>query len=94
MDSLVDTPEPGLPLCTAEDLWATGDPVFKYYKDPAKTSRSTKNFKTSYEANERLVKDGSVGLVKEVKPKPKACNYCNARSVCTQYSDMARDGLI
>mgnify|MGYP000140135391 CR=1 FL=1 len=38
-------PESALPQCTDEELWRR-ETVFKYYKDPNKTSRSTKNFKT------------------------------------------------
>jgi len=86
--------EPDLPECSQEDLWATGPTVYKYYKDPNKTSRSTKNFTTFFEANERFLKDGSIGLINEVKPKAKACNYCSAQLMCSQYSKLQSAGLI
>jgi hypothetical protein len=85
--------EEDLPECTDEDLWRT-DPVWKYYKNPAKTTRSTKNFTDSYSAAERLVKDGSVGLVVEVKGEVRACKYCPAFSVCKQKNVYLLDGSL
>lgn len=79
----IDSPEKAMPECTPEDLWMSAS-VFKYYKNPAKTARSTKNFDTRIEANKRFVKDGSVGIVKEIKGTAKACRYCAAVSICEQ----------
>lgn len=56
------SPEEALPLCTDEDLWRS-EPVFKYYKNPDKTVRSTKNFDTKQEAMVRMAEDGGKGIV-------------------------------
>ena len=55
-----------LPECTDEELWATPT-VYKYYKNPNKLDRSTKNFDTLDAAHARLASEGSVGIVNEVK---------------------------
>lgn len=76
-------PEDRIPQCTPEELWQSPS-VWKYYKNPQKTARSTANFKTSSEAYDRYHKDGSVGLVKEVVGEAKACAYCPGFAVCKQ----------
>jgi len=78
-----DLPEEEMPACTAEELWQTPS-VFKYYKNPEKTLKSSGNFDDYYLANERFVQDGSVGLIVEVKGQVKACAYCAAFEVCKQ----------
>lgn len=78
-----NTPEAQLPLCTTEELWRK-QPVYKYYKNPAKTTRSTANFDTHTEAMQRLVQDGSVGTVLKVEGEVVACKYCSAFPICTQ----------
>lgn len=78
-----DAPEQEIPECTSEDLWRT-EPVFKYYKNPASTARSTKNFDTLQEAILRRIEDGSVGIVKEVLGQVTACKYCAAFAICSQ----------
>lgn len=83
-----DTDEADLPVCSDEDLWRS-EPVFKYYKNPEKTARSTKNFETMHDARLRFIEDGSVGLIKEVPGQVTACKYCPAFSICTQ-----KDALI
>jgi hypothetical protein len=72
-----------LPQCSDEDLWRS-EPVFKYYKNPEKTTRSTKNFENKQEAYARLSEDGNVGVVKEVPGQVTACRYCAGFSMCTQ----------
>jgi hypothetical protein len=80
---LWNSPEEDLPICTPEDLWQ--DPsTWKYYKNPLKTKRSTANFNSSTDAYARHAKDGGVGLVMEIKSKAKACDYCDAYTVCKQ----------
>lgn len=79
----MDQPEENLPYCTDEELWVDAS-VWKYYKDPNKTSRSTANFDNPTDAYNRYAQDHCVGIVKEVKGKPKACNLCPAFSICTQ----------
>ena len=83
IDTYRDADESQMPECTPADLWER-DPVFKYYKNPESRARSTKNFATYYEAHERLVQDGSVGVVVEVKGEIKFCSYCPAVSICQQ----------
>lgn len=86
-----DAPEDEIPPCGDEDLWRS-DPVFKYYKNPAKTGRSTKNFETQAEAMLRYVQDGSVGIVKEVPGQVTACKYCPAFAACTQKDALIASG--
>ncbi len=89
----LDAPEEEIPLCTEEELWAT-EPVFKYYKNPEKTTRSTKNFDTHQEAMLRYVEDGSVGLIKETPGYVKACLYCPAYLACGQKDQLIESGRL
>ncbi len=91
--SNLNVPEKELPQCTPEELWR-GDSVFKYYKNPDKTTRSTKNFVTYEEAEARRLKDNCVGIVKEVKGKVKRCNYCSALDICTQKDEYLNNGTL
>lgn len=81
-----DSAEEDLPKCTDEDLWRESD-VYKIYPtteaayDP--TKKSTKNCATLEEA-QQYVKAKGKGVVKLVKGKAKACNYCNAAPICSQ----------
>jgi len=89
----LNKPEPELPLCTQEELWQ--DPtVYKYYKNPALKERSTKNFSTFAEAQARLIKDGSTGVVDICRGMAKACLYCSALPICTQAQQLIADGLL
>lgn len=94
LDILADTPEPDLPLCSPKELWMRGGSVWKYYKDPTKRTRATKNFDNPAEANLRFVKDGSKGIVVEQKPEPAACRYCQAFSLCSQKDQYIASGLL
>ena len=81
-----DSPESDMPACTKEDLWMK-DSTYKYYKNPTKMGKSTKNFigkNASGEAYGRLAADGNVGVVVEIKPAATACGYCSAYSLCKQ----------
>ena len=84
--SLIDrywkSPEPEIPECSDLDLWRS-EPVFKYYKNPDKTSRSTKNYDTAAEANTRRAVEG-VGIVIERPGQVMACKYCPALMLCGQ----------
>jgi hypothetical protein len=94
---LKDAPQSEIPLCDAEDLWQS-DAVWKYFKNPASAGepgkRSTKNFNNPTEANTRLIEDGCVGVVVEVKGEVKACNYCKAINICEQAADLRARGLL
>lgn len=91
IEQLWDAPEESLPLCSDDDLWRS-EPVFKYYKNPQKMSRSTKNFETKVEAYTRLAEDGNVGVVVEVPGQVTACKYCNAFAVCSQKDALIASG--
>lgn len=91
IDQYMQAPEPELPLCTDEDLWRS-EPVFKYYKNPEKTSRSTKNFDTKQEAMIRMAEDGGKGIVLEKPGQVTACKYCNAFSLCSQKDALIAQG--
>lgn len=90
--TLMNEPQDRLPACTDEDLWRRA-PVFKYYKDPNKTTRSTKNFDNSSDAQARLSTEGK-GMVIEVKGEVVACRYCNAASICQQKDAYLADGTL
>lgn len=91
IESYWDAPEDEIPHCDADELWRS-EPVFKYYKNPEKTARSTKNFDTPQEARLRFVEDGSVGLIKEVPGQVTACKYCPAFAACTQKDALIQTG--
>jgi len=86
-----DVEESELPLCSDEDLWRSA-PVFKYYKNPDKTIRSTKNFDTLQEAYRRRSEDGGKGVVIERPGQVTACKYCVAFSVCSQKDTLIAQG--
>lgn len=91
--------EKDIPFCTDKQLWRK-EPMWKYYKNPAKRLRSTKNFDfTDYkdpegEANARAAKDGNVGVVVRKSGEVVACKYCPAFSECTQKDIYIADGSL
>ncbi|MEA2037095.1 MAG: hypothetical protein U9O94_06275 [Nanoarchaeota archaeon] len=93
MDSLKDSPQESLPECSKEELWAT-DTVYKYYKNPSKLSRATKNFSTMDEALTRKASDGDVGIIKTVPGQVKACRYCPVIDLCTQAQQLKAEGRL
>ena len=93
IDKYFDADESTLPECTPTELWKDDD-LYKYYKNPLSTSRSTKNFDTVTEANLRLAKDGGVGVVRTVLGKVKACKYCKAFPLCTQKDRLLLSGQL
>jgi hypothetical protein len=78
-----DAPENQIPECTDAELWV-GDPQFKYYADPAKMARSTRNFDTLSEARIFQADKGGKGIIKTIPAVPKRCAYCEAFSICSQ----------
>jgi hypothetical protein len=86
-----DSPEEMIPLCTDDDLWRS-EPQFKYYKNPASTKRSTKNFDNKQDAYFRLSEDGNVGVVREVPGSVMACKYCAAFTLCSQKDALIANG--
>jgi hypothetical protein len=93
LNRYMDTPETALPVCTQEELWAK-PAIFSYYKNPSKLDRSTKNFDSYWEANQKLVEDGSVGIIKERKGEIIFCKYCNAKGICSQAKAYAEEGRL
>lgn len=93
IDKYMDAPEAEIPECNSDDLWKDKD-VYKYYKNPKSTARSTKNFPSVSEANLRLSQDGGVGIVKTVLGKVKACKYCKAFPICTQKDRLLLSGQL
>jgi len=91
--SLIDTPQEELPHCTDEELWAT-QTTYKYYKNPNKLDRSTKNFDTMDKALIRKANDNHVGIIKTIPGEVKACRYCPVVSICTQAETMLADGRL
>lgn len=86
-----DAPEEDIPYCTDEDLWRS-EPIYKYYKNPLKTSRSTKNYDNMPDAMIHFINDGSVGIVKTVPGQVTACKYCPAFSICSQKDQLIASG--
>lgn len=86
-----DASEDQIPQCNDAELWRR-DPVWKYYKNPAKTSRSTKNFDSRHDAYMRLAQDGNVGTVIEQPGQAVACRYCPAFPVCSQKDALLASG--
>lgn len=86
-----DADEDDIPLCDDAELWRS-EPVFKYYKNPEKTARSTKNFDTRPEAYAFMAQNGNVGIVKEVPGQVTACKYCPAFAACSQKDQLVAAG--
>jgi len=86
-----DAPEEQIPLCSDEDLWRS-EPVFKYYKNPEKMTRSTKNFDNKQDAMLRNAEDGGRGIVKECPGQVTACKYCSGFSLCSQKDILINTG--
>lgn len=91
IDKYWDAAEEDIPDCTDEDLWRS-EPVFKYYKNPAASGRSTKNFDSAHDAYMRLAQDGHVGKVVEVPGQVMACKYCSAFPLCSQKDALVASG--
>ena len=91
----IGAPEDQIPECSDEDLWRD-DPKFKYYSDPAKAAlggRSTKNFDNQADAEIHKANLGK-GAIVAVPGLVRACNYCPAAPICSQFQRMFAAGLI
>lgn len=88
-----DAAQEDLPLCSSKELWMS-DPTWKYYKDPNKKTRSTKNFDNQAEAMDYFAKTGGVGELVEIPGMAKACAYCAAFPICTQKDALIRAGQL
>jgi len=88
-----EMPEAEIPDCTPADLWRS-PASYKYYKNPEKTARSTANFDDYHLAHAKMLKDGNVGIIKEIKGQVKKCNYCKGFTLCTQKDAYLEDGSL
>lgn len=93
VELLEDKPQELLPACTDEELWKKPD-VFKYYKNPQKLDKSTKNFDNMADAQERLAADGFVGVIQTNPGEVVRCRYCNVVGVCKQAEQYLKAGLL
>ena len=93
LTKLKHLPQSALPQCTDEELWAT-ETVYKYFKNPDKMSRATKNFASMDEALIRKSADGDVGTIKVVPGEVKACRYCPVVDICNQANDLLTSGRL
>lgn len=91
IDKYWNAKEEDIPVCSDEDLWRSA-PAFKYYKNPEKTARSTKNFTTIQDARLFQIENGGVGIIKEVPGQVTACKYCSAFSACSQKDALIAQG--
>ncbi len=92
MEKYWDSPEIELPQCTPDEL-GQGAPSFKYYPNPANTTRASKVFTNPNEASLHQAKQGK-GIVLTVFGTPYECTYCQGKSKCSQYASMVQSGLI
>lgn len=93
LDYYKDLPEEVLPQCNPKELWQKPD-VFKYYKSGQVSSRSTANFDNEYDALNRKLSDGDVGIVVKKPGQAMACKYCAAAPLCSQFATLKSLGLI
>ncbi len=91
--AIADSPQDQLPLCSNKELWAT-DTKYKYYKNPDKMTKSTKNFDTMDEAIARKANDGDAGTIVKVPGEVKACLYCPVLNICTQAKTLIAEGRL
>lgn len=90
IDQYWDAQEADIPQCSDEELWRS-DPVFKYYKNPDKMLRSTKNFDNYHDAQVHRVAMGT-GIVIEKPGTVMACRYCSAFTECSQKDALIASG--
>ena len=93
IEKYLNLPLESLLECTKDELWQK-DPIHKYYKDPAKLTRATKNFNELGDALARQAKDGGGGKIISFPGEVKRCIYCAARPSCTQADQLALDGAL
>lgn len=85
----INAPEDLIPLCSDEELWRKPT-VWKYYKNPEKLTRSTKNFDNPHEAHAHAALNG--GIVIEKPGEITACKYCDAFPICSQKDQYLASG--
>ena len=88
-----DKPEEEIPRCTDEELWRK-PPQYKYYKNPDKMTRSTKNFDDLASASRYQMEQNGQGVIVTKPGEVVACKYCPAFSACTQKNEYIADGSL
>ena len=87
-----------LPMCTKEELWQ-GDTVWKYYKDPSKMTRASKNFDSKDNPNaerdaQAHMMDQGKGKIVEFPGLCRRCKYCSVVEICDQAAMLKEQGLL
>lgn len=94
IERLWNADESEMDRCTEEDLWLD-PPKYKYYKDPAKKARSTKNFDDMASAALYKAEKGKgAGVIDVVYGEVKACKYCPAFHACKQKDEYIASGQL
>lgn len=94
LEQLWDAPEEAMERCSEDDLWMS-PPTYKYYKDPAKKARSTKNFDNMADAQTYKASKGKgAGVIDVVYGEARACRYCPAFAVCKQKDEYINSGQL
>jgi hypothetical protein len=88
-----DAPEDQIPDCDDEELWRSA-PVWKYYSNPEKTQRSSRNFDAKVDAYTYWAEKGGKGIVKEIEGEVTACKYCPSYVVCGQKDRLIASGQL
>lgn len=94
IERLWNADESEMERCNEDDLWLD-PPKFKYYKDPAKKTRSTKNFDDMGSAiRYKNEKGKGAGVIDTVYGEVKACRYCPAFYACKQKDEYLATGQL
>lgn len=85
LKALMSLDQSDLPTCSDEELWLD-PPRYAYYKDPFADGkgRASRVFDTYEEASTFMASKAGVGKIITRKGEPKACDYCEAASICEQ----------
>lgn len=90
LDAYIDRPEEELPPCSNEDLWMD-PPSYQYFSSPD-GKKASKNFDNIHEANTHQIAKGK-GVVRTKEGKAKACSWCAASKICSQFARLSAAGL-
>lgn len=94
IDRYKDADERELPECSPKELWRS-ETEYKYYANPEKRQRATKNFGTDKAAAYQHLHDKKgKGIVIAIPGEVKACKYCAGFSLCTQKDQYLADGSL
>ena len=89
-----DADDSEIPECNNRELWRDL-PKWAVYKNPEKTARATRVFDLEADAltfNATSCK--GQGLIVKREGKPKRCEYCQARPICSQAKRFEIEGLL